>query len=286
MDPAVARRLWSRFEPYHAVTYFSPAARQAWTDAGVSGFWRGYFAGRAAAFGPVPAPVVTAAFHNFHPRMVERAIPDVWERITPAEAGRVRLQGAVAALDAILGRPLPAERELAPILRAAAGAATGEGRPVFAAHTALDWPDGDRATVWHACTLLREHRGDGHVAALVAVDVDGCEAQVLAAAAGCSPRAVTQPNRGWSDDEWDAAIARLAGRGLVASGTGTATTAGRELRARAEDATDRAALRPWATLGADVVARVEERLEVVVAPIRASGLIPEPSPIGLPPGRL
>ena len=287
MDPSVARRLWSRFEPYHAVTYFSPLAREAWAAAGVTGFWRGYFAGRAAPLGAVGPEVVTATFANFHPRMVERAVPDVWTRITPAAALGARLDGAVAALDAVLGPVTAAEAELAPALRAVAGAATVEGRPLGAANASLEWPapDAVRATTWHAATILREHRGDGHVAALVAADVDGCEAHVLAAAAGSSPRSVTQPNRGWTDDEWEAATARLAGRGLVDAASGLVTSAGRDLREGIEDATDRAALRPWRGVGPDLTERVEALLDAVVAPLVGSGLIPEPNPIGLPPTR-
>ncbi len=94
--------MWTLFEPVHAVTYFAPQARSAFEEAGLRGFWRGYFAGRAAPLGPAGAAVVTASFYNFAPAFVARAVPGVWELITPEEALHTRLAGATAALGGLL----------------------------------------------------------------------------------------------------------------------------------------------------------------------------------------
>src|SRR5579875_2194813 len=97
-----ARRMWTLFEPVHAVVYFAPQARAAFERAGLRGFWRGYFAGRAAPLGAAGAAVVTASFFNFAPAFVARAIPGVWELISPAEALRIRLAAASDALHRLL----------------------------------------------------------------------------------------------------------------------------------------------------------------------------------------
>lgn len=283
MDAALTRRLWTVAETYHAVTYFSPRVTEAWEAAGMTGFWRGYFAGRAAPLGPVPAAVVTATFHNFHPAMVARAVPDVWVRIAPADAVAVRVTGAVSALDDVLGPVGDGEAEAAALARRAAEAATGEGRALFAANSALPWPDGVRAELWHATTLLREHRGDGHVAALLAADVDGCEAQVLAVAAGSMRAERMRLVRGWSEDDWAAAIERMADRGLVEPDGETLTAAGHDLRTAVEAATDRAAARALAPLGTDGAERLVALLAGPAAAVARSGVISYPNPIGLDP---
>ncbi len=286
--PAVARRLWTLYEPVHAVTYFAPEVAPAYEAAGITGFWRGYFAGRAAPLAPCPAEVVTAAFFGFDGDFVARAMPSVWSLARPEAALRARLAGAVAALDAALGPAAPEEEEATDLLRRAATAAVEAGvggRPLFAANAALPWPDADqgsRATLWHAATLLREHRGDGHVAALVAADLTGIEGGVLAVATGPLTAERVQGIRGLPPEQWDAARARLADRGLVDAASGVATDAGRALKRHVEDATDRAALRPWEALGADDVARLDVALAPLATRLWAVGVIPDPNAIGVP----
>ncbi len=73
-SPLTARRLFDRFEPVHALTYFAPEARAAYDEAGFRGFWMGYFAARSAPLGVVPAEVVTAVFYNFARTHVARAL--------------------------------------------------------------------------------------------------------------------------------------------------------------------------------------------------------------------
>jgi hypothetical protein len=275
----VAREMWLLFEPVHAVTYFVPEGRAAYEAAGLRGFWRGYFAGRAAPLGPVGAAPVVAAFSGFAPVMVERALPDVWSRATPAAALAARRDGAVAALSRVAaGMPAGDVADAAGLLERAVGAAEYAGRVLAAAHAALPRPDEPLARLWHACTVLREHRGDGHVAALVAAGLDGCEPLVWRAGIDV-PRDVLQPNRGWTDGEWAAATERLVARGWLRP-DGTVSDAGRVAHDAVEAATDVAAARPWAALTETDL----DRLRTLLAPVAAAclGLMPERTPIGLP----
>ena len=289
VGPADARRMWQLFEPVHAVVYFAPQARAAFEAAGLRGFWRGYFAGRVAAMGAVGPEVVTAVCHGFAPAHVARAVPDIWSRVTPAQALAARAAGARASLEAALaatGAPAtgPAgAAEAAELIGAAAAAVDTGGRALAAATAAVPRPDGPLDAIWHAATVLREHRGDGHVAALVAEGVTGLQALVLRAGADLD-RALLQPARGWTDAQWDAAVAVLAERELVTAPRGqdgVTTAAGRDLLARVEAVTDRLAAEPWTALGRDGT----ERLAALIGPLSAAarGVLPVLTPIGLPP---
>ena len=278
------RELWTVAEPIHAVTYFAPESHAAWAAAGLRGFWRGYFATRTAPLGPVPAPTVTALLYNFAPSMVARALPALWAEVTPAAAWEARLAGVDAALRRAWGHggvAAPAVAEAAAAARDALAGCAAEGRALFAAHLAEPWPDAVHLALWQALTLLREHRGDGHNAALLAAGVDGCAAHVLAAATGGTPRDQTQPYRGWTDDDWAAAGDRLRARGLVDEG-GTATAAGRRLRAEVEAATDAAAAGPWRALGPDRTARLRAALTPLARRVVEVGMMPVPNPMGAP----
>lgn len=288
VDPAVrtARSMWTLFEPIHAVSYFTQEARSAFEAAGLRGFWRGYFAGRAAPLGTVGAPVVTASFYNFAPAMVSRAIPGVWDLVSPDEALRVRQAGAASALGRLLDGLESEVAAAADLLWRAIGQ-IGEagyaGRMLAAANAALPVPGDELARLWQAATLLREHRGDGHFAALLAADIDGCEAVALRTALDWR-REDMQRVRGWTDEQWDDADSRLAGRGWLGP-DGKLTDAGRDAHAAAEEATDRAAARPWAGIGPAATAELAEVLTPLAQACAA--VIPYPSPIGVPsPGRL
>jgi hypothetical protein len=295
--PGTARRMWALFEPVHVVTYFSAEARDAFEKAGLRGFWRGYFAGRAAPLGPAGATPVAAAFFVFAPAMVRRALPSVWSLASPADVLRARESGAVAAIRRLLGLPddgaAPAPvHAAADLLAAVAGDLDPAGRALAAANLELPVPEEPVARLWHAATLLREHRGDGHMAALVAADVDGAEALMLrigvdlAVQAGAPahvlpgwPRDQMPVARGWTDAELDAAALRLAERGLLAE-RGPATAAGLALHRAIEDATDVAAARPWGRLGPERSALVAGLLHpIAVACARG---MPFPNPVGVP----
>jgi hypothetical protein len=284
MEASIARTLWATAEPLHALTYFAPEVRAATEAAGLRGFWRGYFATRAAPLGAVGPGPVTAAFYNFAPTMVARAVPGVWVSTPPERAWAARLDGIDAALEACFGGRPGSDDALAEAADLAVEAVAGapvEGRVLGAAYAGLHWPASPRLALWQALTALRELRGDGHNAALLAAGIDGCAAHVLFAATGGSARGVTQPNRGWTDEDWDAAAARLADRGLI-DGERTATEAGHARRAGVEAATDRLAAGPWAALGPTRTERLRALLAPLSQAVVGAGIVPVPNPIGSP----
>jgi len=257
---SAARAMWTMFEPVHDVTYFAPEALSGFTEAGLRGYWRGYFAGRAAPLGGTRAAVVAASFFNFAPSFVARAVPGVWDLVTPQEAIAVREAGATAALRRLLGGREAEAAKAADLLWRAAEDLDFAGRALSAANAELPVSGEPLTRLWQATTLLREHRGDGHFAALAAADIDGCEAVVLRCAKDTDiSRDLMQPVRGWSDEQWDAAAARLAERGLTGE-DGAMTAAGRAVHDAVEAATDQAAARPWDRMGPAAVAEVADVL--------------------------
>jgi hypothetical protein len=273
--------LWSLQEPIHAVTYFSPEPLAALAHAGYKGFWMGYFAGRAAPMGRVGPEIVFATFYNFSMAHVRRALPDGWTFAPPSAALGARQGGSVAALQrAFVDRDLAESVETAATLaRAAAESAPMEGRTLFAANRALPWPEEPTAVLWHAATLLREHRGDGHVSALTAAGIHGREANVLQSAAGVVPRDVFGVARRYDDIEWDSISARLVGRGLL-DPDGKLTHHGMAIRAEVEDRTDALALSAYNALGDEQLQQLLDALVPLTRAVIATGDIPEVTPIG------
>ncbi|GGQ39904.1 SCO6745 family protein [Couchioplanes azureus] len=274
----LARRLWQLFEPLHAVTYFAPRARAAFEGAGLRGFWRGYFAGRAAPLGAVTPAPVTALFFSFAPAMVARALPDVWQRTSPEQALTARLDGAVAALRSVLPDEPARWAEAADLLETAAGAAVTDGRALGAANAALPRPADALARLWHAATLLREHRGDGHIAALVGAELSGCQALALRDAL-YGGREQLQPNRGWTDGEWDDAVRALLARGWL-DADGRPTAEGQTAHAAVEERTDRLAAQPWTALSPGDQTRLAHLLTPMAGAVGV--FLPYPNPMGVP----
>jgi hypothetical protein len=282
-SPGTARLLWSLAEPFHALTYFAEEAQAAFEAAGLRGFWAGYFAGRAAPLGAVGPEVVGATFVGFEPGFVARRVPAVWAAADPASALEARLAGVDAAVRRVLGADWigsDAARDAVQLASTAAAAVDVAGRPLAAANAAMVVTDEPHLVLWQALTTLREHRGDGHTAALVVREVDGVQSHVLAAAAGRSDRAWLQKARGWDDDAWDGAAAELAQRGWLAEGALTAE--GLAMVTAIEADTDRLALGPWRALGAPGCDRLAELLRPVRRAVLAAGLSPAGNPIGVP----
>jgi hypothetical protein len=278
METVLARKMWRTLEPYHGMIYFAPEATAAYEALGVKGF-DGYFASRAAPMGAVPAEVVIATFFNFNPDVVRHAIPAAWAAASPAELLDARLRGADAALRHALGEGLddPGVARAAELARIAATGCTTAGRPLYAGHAGLPWPDDPHLALWHAISLLREFRGDGHIACLVEAGLDGIDALVLHAASGEVPAALLQASRRWSDDAWAASVARLHARGIV-DADGSFTEEGAALRQGVEDRTDLLAMPPWAALGEDGC----DELRALVRPL--SKAIVGAGTFGQPPG--
>ena len=231
------------------MVYFVPEADQQYTALGLDRGTMGYFASRAAAMGEVSPEVVVATFFNFEPTRIHREIPLAWQRTTAAALYAARLRAVDLALTRLFGARLQAPDivDAVATLRRACAACEPEGRPLYAGHAAQPWPEVPHLALWHAITLLREYRGDGHVAELALAGVGGCEALVIHAATGAVPAAVLQATRGWSDQSWAAAVASVRQRGWL-DDSGALTTAGIAHRAALEQRTDELAASPWAVL--------------------------------------
>jgi hypothetical protein len=273
-----ARRLWQALEALHDVVYFAPAVREAGVALGLKGFWDTYFAFRAAPLGPVDAGTVTATFANFAPGMVERAVPGAWTRTTPAACLVARAEVSAAALRAA-GADDEACAGAADLLAPLLATADATGRPLYAGNAAVELPADPVARLWQLATTLREHRGDGHVALLVANGIGGLEAHVLQSARGRFSAAEITAVRGWSAEEWDAAVASLTARGLLHGGL---TAAGEALLDEIETRTDGlswdGALAPLADSGAETLVTV---LAPAVRGVWAQGWLPARNPTGL-----
>jgi hypothetical protein len=275
MDPSRARQMWHLLEPIHASVYFAPEAKPTYTEAGLKGYWMGYFASRSAAFGEASAEIVMATFYNFAEHLVRRAIPDAWRLSTPQRVLDARMSVADQVLTRVF-EDAPEVAEAAEIAEDIARRARPEGRALFAAHASLAWPSEPRLRLWHAATLLREHRGDGHIAVLVSRDIDGLQSHILAAAAGAVDPMTQKQNRGFTDDQWDAAATQLRERGLL-DDTGAFTPQGRTLKQDIEAVTDQLALAPYVDAGEDACAGLERSITALAAKTE----IPAKNPMGL-----
>ncbi len=250
------RELARVFNAFHNVVYYAPEINR-FVDAGMRGWWMSYFAYRPAPMGAVTAEVVAATFYNFAPRMVRRAIPAVWDVMSPAEVIALRSDVVDEALRRLLAGHLsePALAEAATLARTAIDGCNAAGRPVYAGYTSLPWPHEPHQVLWHACTLMREHRGDSHAVALTAAEVDGVMANALMVALGHGNKATILPIRGWTPEEWDAGVSRLVQRGWLQP-DGTFTDEGRERREAIERHTDRLAREPYERLGPEGLERL------------------------------
>jgi hypothetical protein len=283
----LARRMWHQLEPIHAVFWYAPAVFAAAAGLGldVQTRWPSYFAWRLAPLGPAGPRLAASACYSFSPAMVAAHVPAAWAVATPAEILAAR-QRAVDAMyrdlfgvseGGLIGSPGLAEA--AELARAAALAAGTAGRPLAAASADLPWPDEPHLILWQAISVLREHRGDGHIAALQTAGLDPCEALVSFAAIGAAP-AETFASRGWSREEWSAARDRLAARGWV-DAAGQATGRGRAGRDEVEWRTDRLADEPWRALGPDRAQRLAELTLPLLGRAFESGLLPAQSTLGI-----
>jgi hypothetical protein len=274
VDPRLVGRAHRRLEPLHSHVYFAPETEEHLTAAGLRPGRMCYFAGRAAAMGAVGPGVVTATFYNFAPAIVARHVPRAWTLASPEQVLAARHEAARASFTRLLGDGAEQDlAELAVLLREACTALTPEGRPLYAAHADLSWPADPALQVWHGAGLLREHRGDGHIAGLVGHGLSGLEALVTHTLTGRGfTQQVAQATRGWSDEEWAAAVAGLTERGLVADGALTAD--GVALRAAVEQETDELSAAPFRHLGAERTERVAELAGNLTGRLLANGAYP------------
>jgi hypothetical protein len=259
VDAYAAGQLSRSLDRLHSVSYFLPAANEKFGELGMNTRMH-YFASRAA---PIPA---------------------AWDLASPTTVTRIRYEIIDAALPRVLGEDLAHSSAVARgaemLRRTAEAIPNGDGRPLYAAHAELDWPDAPYVQLWHAITLLREYRGDGHIAALVTNGLNGLESLVTHTAMGIGFKAdFARLLRGWSDEQWAEAVEGLRARGLL-DAAGELTDDGTKLRSKVEDLTDQLAYTPWRTLSDDQASDLVGLAILVRDAVRATGLMP---PAGLGP---
>ena len=278
MDATVAGRTARTLETLHALCYFAPEINDELVALGVRTGRATYFASRSAPMGAVGAGPVAATFFVFNPVLVAKFVPAAWTAASPEAVVAARLRGVDAAYRRLLGDEAlaaPEVAEAAELTRAALVGCDPAGRALYAAHADLPWPTEPHLALWHGLSLLREFRGDGHVAALLAHGLSGIEALVTHTATGTGfTEPAAQLTRGWSEEQWGAAVASLAARGLMTE-DGALTEAGLAQRASVEAATDEMAVAPWATLGEDGRARLKEIGKPLVVRAVGAGAFPE-----------
>jgi hypothetical protein len=272
----VERELWRVLDAVHAVVYFALDAKAAYRALGLRGYWMGYFASRSAALGTPGPRLVTALFYGFAPPMVERALPRAWELADPARVLDVRLELARSAL-ARHDDDAPGLADAADRLIGVLAGLDVAGRSLAAAHLDVAVPADPLGQIWHAATVLREYRGDGHVAALVAAQVDGVECHLLH---GGALVAQQREFRGWTEEEWAAAGERLRARGLL-DAEGGKTSRGHELRAEIERSTDRSAGTALRGLDDPALQALLDVLGPLARSVAEAGAVPYPNAMGV-----
>jgi len=287
--PLAGRRAWDALEPLHNVLYFAPDVQEHFAALGLRGRLMTYFAQRSACLGDVGAHLVAATFYTFNPATVASSIPAAWSLVPAADVVAARAEAADRCLRGLLGDDVgsPRVREAAALARRAAEEACRypQGRPLFAAHAVQDWPDEPHLQLWWAQTLLREFRGDGHVAALLSAGVSGLEALVLFTATEQVDGDALRLTRGWPADAWRETVASLQAGGLLAVPVASAPTPrtepapevtprGADLRRWAEARTDLAAWPAYAAIGESGALRLAELAAEITRPVVAADLIP------------
>ena len=274
MTKSPGRTLAKLLGTYHNVTYYAREL-MVFRDRGIEGFWNSYMAFRAAPMGQVNADVVTATFYNFAPSTVEAALPAAWGHVTPAEAIQLRDKAIETALTGVYGSAFAAEMiDISSTIVEGMSHLPVAGRPLFGAYRAMPMPESPVMQLWHATTLWREYRGDGHNIALAASGIDGIECHVLLAGRGIASQKVIEKIRGWDEASWAAARGRLRQRGLL-DGEGKLTEAGAEFRRQVESDTDRLAQPALDAIGEARASEIIDQLAPIVGMLVESGIVPD-----------
>ncbi|MDI6099938.1 hypothetical protein QLQ12_15160 [Actinoplanes sp. NEAU-A12] len=280
MSGSLARHMWHQIEPVHAALYFSAEASEEAAALGydITSRWPSYFAWRTAPLGAAGPALVAATYYSFSPAMIAEHVPGIWAVTAPPRVLDARLRAVDRTLRTLLPSVTQLEEAADLAIRAAQSIDLAH-RPLAAANLDLPWPDEPHLALWQAFTVLREHRGDGHLTALHAAGLDPCEALVSFAAIGAAP-AANFAGRGWTGEQWAAAQQRLADRGLVYA-DGTATEAGHALRERVERHTDELAAGPWRALGEANAERLADLTRPLLGEVFTSGMLPRSSTLGI-----
>lgn len=276
-DTRIARDAKNALEIPHSMIYFAPEIEEVLGTLGLSGGRMCYFASRAAPMGRVGAGVVSATFYNFNPSMVGEFIPKAWSIAEPGTVVSARFDAVDKAMRRMLGDEVISSEsvsEAATLASEAAETCPPDGKPLFAGHADLTWPEQPHMRLWHALSLLREFRGDAHIAALQQAGLSGLNAVVLQCHTGKGMNETTlKATRGWSDEQWTRTRDELVERGLLDT-AGSVTERGERLLEEIEAATDAASMAPWRSLGPERTGKLMEHGTALSRQLLKAGAIP------------
>ncbi len=291
MRTQLIRTATKRLDTFHAASYFSGIVSAEYDEIGLARPAQ-YFAARACALGAASAELVAATFFSFNPDRIARVIPECWQVAPPGQVHAARVRGVRALLVALESSLDPnsasALRGAAARTRSNLGAVleaqSVSGRPLYAAHLsvfgaeAADRAEDDLFGLWVSATLLREFRGDGHIAALVSHGLSGLEASVLDCATGLAWRpSAARRSRGWGEDDWREVAGALARRGLLSDESDTAvlTEEGVSLKESLEVATDATVASAWSRLDDAALAEIRRDAKLIAEIVATAQLIPQ-----------
>lgn len=270
---STARRMWGRIEAVHTLHYFAPTVLEAHAAIGLEDRTVAYTASRSAPLGPVGPEPVTAMFYGFSAALIAHALPRAWSVASPTTVLQTSLDALGALLRDILTGAEDDVARAAELMREVALLHPTVGRPLAAAWSSVQWHDDPTVRLWQGSTIIRESRGDGHLACLMDAQLDGVECHLIVRGDSGKLRAIMGAVRGIADPEWDAAVGRLHDRGLMTA-EGALTDAGTRLRDRVEERTDALAAPPWVSFGEDATAQLEATMEPLVTRILERGILP------------
>ena len=281
MQPQIARAMFQVYEPIVLTGSGAPEVQTMCKQLGLSQNRMSYYAVRAAALGPVAAEVVSATFYHHTLEMVSPAIPLAWSLASPDKIVAARFKAVDQAFRRLLPKQIgsPEIAEALELVREATLGCSIAGRALFAAHAALPWPTEPHVALWHGLNLFREHRGGGHIIAVMAAQFTPNQAApILTAATG---EARNSRSARWPDDIWDQTVTDLQGRGWL-DDAGLLTDRGLAARTHIEDETDDLALGPWLQLGKERTRRLWTILNDLLQMITDQNDLPGlRTPIGL-----
>lgn len=255
-----ARALGAALEPFVGQVYFSPECHSKYESLGfdpspgdMNGVARpemiSYFTSRGSLMGQVPGELVAAAFAVFNPAIVIPSVTAGWKKTDAATICAARREGAVEQLQRIIGSQPEGITKVQSCLQRSVDTLRPEGRPLFAGTLSQTMPDDPLAAAWHMGDMLREFRGDAHTAAWISAGLDATEIGLLTELYWGLPLKSYSRTRGWSEDDYAAALERLNSRGLITDNT--FTELGRSVREEVERNTDRQMMNALAAMESD-----------------------------------
>jgi hypothetical protein len=235
-EPSPARALRDAIEPLACLSIWSPEAAEGYAALGLDDYFAAYVRQRTAPLGTPPTAVAVCALGVFAPDLVGPPYETGAAAAALAELVRVRIDAPGATLRRLLGDIDAGAAAVTRALRRGIDAADRTARPLFTGLTVELWPSDPLAALVHACHLLREHRGDSHLAVCAVAGLDSATMNVLTELWCGFPLGAYTSSRGWSSEQIDTAVAGLRGRGLVDGNVLSAT--GVSYRAHLEARTD------------------------------------------------